>query len=716
MLLLPLLSWSQKDHWVLYPRVVDFDAGPSYQTINFSNPSTSLNTPYIVENSVFDEDGDLLFYLQDDMIFDKDGNFEDFYTSGGAIKKEVGIAPVPGQCRTYCIFFIEIFPLAVMNFSYSEVVVNDNDQITQINGPVVQIADFGGYGGLTVSPIVSGTTADRDIYYVNNDAGTVRKIRMSATGNTEITADAFSFPTTNSGFESEVELSPCGRYLGWSSGKIAYVKDLTTGTLYSNNIGGNDVISGLEFPVNCDRLYFTQPKKGIYRWDFLGSSTTLLSGMEAYGWSQLELTKHADLIYCVKKEQTGNGTLWGFDSASDMIISLGQEIPVFSYLYGATTDTYALPDQVDGEGDDFFYGLPPLELTSLDINELVLPDDIGNNPPVFYNCGLIELNVEYDGLPSNYSIEIVSVDPATGSPVYGAPYLDYQDNFGGAPSGTIDLRCLDDPISCDLFDHYLGQTFLITVTIDGRCGEPTISGYFKVFGAPSGPNDIKFDVYAGDGPVYSGPFNDIASPAKVTYFGAVDFSNSSGDITFYHLTVSEVDCITGAVIDDLYDSGPTAISSTAQLNFNLAALEIDGTTNYFQLNNFIEHCIIVTVEIGNNCGTATDYSYLTFREIEEPMPLWQAENDYNWQSPLAAVQVYPNPTSDLVHLRWETAKPQNGLLVLLDQTGRSVFQHSYGLGEGDQHLIIDCTSLPPGTYIYQWQSEQQTFQGKIVKL
>ncbi|GJM32127.1 MAG: hypothetical protein DHS20C18_11280 [Saprospiraceae bacterium] len=51
-MLIPLLTWTQKDKWVVYPRVVDFDAGPSYQAINFSNPSANLTTPYIAENNL----------------------------------------------------------------------------------------------------------------------------------------------------------------------------------------------------------------------------------------------------------------------------------------------------------------------------------------------------------------------------------------------------------------------------------------------------------------------------------------------------------------------------------------------------------------------------------------------------------------------------------------------------------------------------------------
>jgi hypothetical protein len=51
---------AQKDQWLLYPTEVDFPAGPSF----LAGPVTSGGTPYICENSVFDENGDLLFGLQ----------------------------------------------------------------------------------------------------------------------------------------------------------------------------------------------------------------------------------------------------------------------------------------------------------------------------------------------------------------------------------------------------------------------------------------------------------------------------------------------------------------------------------------------------------------------------------------------------------------------------------------------------------------------------
>ncbi len=195
-----------------------------------------------------------------------------------------------------------------------------------------------------------------------------------------------------------------------------------------------------------------------------------------------------------------------------------------------------------------------------------------------------------------------------------------------------------------------------------------------------------------------------------------DFYTSGGDIIFYQLMISEVDCTSGAVINDLYDSGATAISSVSQLNFNLAALEINGTTNYFGLNNFIDRCIIVTVEIGNNCGTATDYSYLKFREIEEPQPFWLSSGENAEGFSTNAMNIFPNPATDLLHFRWTTRKDLQGQLVFFDQAGRQVLQQHYGLQAGNQHLVINCSQLTAGTYFYRWQSEQQTFQGKIVKL
>lgn len=180
--LLPL-SDAQKDRWLLYPTEVDFTAGPSYTSFTFPNPAGSIGTPYIVENSVFSSDGDLLFYVQDGFIYNADGEYVNTISNDypGISSPEIGIAPVPGACNIYCVFAIYAVPLAASIFTYAEVVVDfDVPGNTYANVSSNGIIYGGNAGTLTVSQVIPGTQADRHIYVVSYGDGVVDRYTMTA--------------------------------------------------------------------------------------------------------------------------------------------------------------------------------------------------------------------------------------------------------------------------------------------------------------------------------------------------------------------------------------------------------------------------------------------------------------------------------------------------------------------------------------------------------
>lgn len=719
-----LHAGAQKDKWLLYSTEVDFDAGPSFSMYNFPAPGAGLETPYVVENAVFGEDGELYFFLQDGGVYNKNGlllhTFSD--TDGSLLKKEIGIAPAPGQCRTYCIFFLEATAFVGLHFNFFEMTVTGNGNPSYIGNTVTADIMSGNHGSLTVSQIVEGTVADRHIYVVSNAEGAVYRYLMTTTG---LFYDGLvtAFPSDND-YESEVEVSPCNRHIAWSAGPAAYVYNMASSQLYTLNVGPGS-FSGLEFAGDiCQDLYLSHRRKGLIQWRFGEEGfTEFIPESEAFNITQLERGKDG-FIYLVKNGLPA-GALWRLDVVNNFLESVNAEINVFSNLYGgATDDVYALPDQIDGEGDDSFFGVPPLHITGLDINQFALPPQDFSEPPVFYNCGPIELNVAYEGAPSGYRINIVSVDPVDGQPVYGGQYLNYQADFPGTPSGPIDLRCLDDPILCSLFDNYEGQMFLVTVRIRDRCSVGQASGYFRVFGPPSTPADIDFRILAGDGPVYPAPATDINNPALSTVYGTIDLTNSNGDITFYQLQVWEVDCGNGQNIGALYDSGPKIITSVSELAFNLAALEINGITDYFGANQYdIDgRCIEVSVTIGNNCGTESAYTYIKFREIDPPQLVLLSPGMEAGRlqalagEELSGIRAFPNPTSAAWSLAWPVSAPGLYTVRLFSPSGQLVERREVYLDKGEALLDFSLEGQPAGAYYFHIFSTAQSHFGKLIKI
>jgi hypothetical protein len=485
---LSVVSWGQKDKWMLYPAEVDFDAGPGFVPYNFSSPSSGLGAPYVVENSVFGENGELYFYIQNASIYDKDGVFYGNFSEPGLIKKEIGIAPVPGMCRTYCIFFIEALASATMCFKYVEIIIDDISGLPTFVSSAITADIYGGsHGSLAVSQAIGGIGGDRYIYVAANAWGELYRYRMTAAGLISEGVVA-TFPPSND-FESEVEISPCNRHLAWSTGSIAYVHDLLTGQLYSLSLGSRS-FSGLEFigHSNCRDLYLSHRVHGIVAWRFEQGQYIVLPGTQDFNLTQLERVKDGEFAMYLVKNGDDGGTLWKLNTDFITLEQVLAALPVYSGQYGgATDDVYALPDQIDGEGDDLFFGIAPIYVTSLSINQAPLPASY-SAVPSFSDFDPIGLAITYQGIATSYSINIVSVDIVTGEPVFGPGYLDYQSSFTGAPPASIDLRCLESPALCDLFDGYAGQPFLLTVTVSGRClYEGKASGYFQLFAPMAHP-------------------------------------------------------------------------------------------------------------------------------------------------------------------------------------------------------------------------------------
>ena len=698
---------AQKDQWLLYPTEVDFPAGPSFS----AGPVTGGVTPYLCENSVFDESGNLLFYLQHETaggnieVYDGSGNNVGAVSAGGGrAMKEIGIAPVPGQCQAYCVFMLTTFPSASMEFAYFEVNVGSNGNVAiSTNGYTVAGTHGGNSASLAVSKIVENTVADRDIYVIAA-GGYIYQYRMTGSGvaliNTYDISDSFS----GQGLRSEVELTPCGDKIAWSDGMDVYAYDFSSGTLYEKQTEGQ--IAGLEF-FGCDQLFFSQQGTGILRWQLEGGATTFLPGSADYDRTHLEMTVDNDWMYAVEdSEELGAGLLRRFDPIFLSFVPISQNVPVYSDGSTSTVDAYALPDQIDGEGDGSFYGVPPLVVEEWGINEESLPQTV-SGAIGFYNCNPVSLFANYSGIPSSSSIRIVTVDPSSGLPVIGG--LLYNGSID-LSSGPVDLRCLANSNACDLFDSHLGDYFLVQVYLADNCTEIRLSGYFRVLGPPQTVTDVGLEI-RGNGPVCSAS-QDITMPCEgSTLSSSVDFTNAVGDITFYQVDIWEVDCATGEEIQQLHAGDVEQVQSGTAFSFNV------NVFYNFLANNFVGKCVKISVEVGNPCGSLEDFTYLEFTD-DDPL-----EEDGGGSSAFlrsgssntGTAHAFPNPFTNGLTVVYNAPVDQKGELLVFSQNGQRVFRQPIDCVQGNNQYELPLQHLQSGMYYYRIVTASETHNGQVIK-
>jgi len=61
---------------------------------------------------------------------------------------------------------------------------------------------------------------------------------------------------------------------------------------------------------------------------------------------------------------------------------------------------------------------------------------------------------------------------------------------------------------------------------------------------------------------------------------------------------------------------------------------------------------------------------------------------------------FPNPTDDILHLRFYALKPENVNIRIFDMKGRQLIHKKLSNIQGQKDLIIDVSQLPLGNYIY----------------
>lgn len=81
---------------------------------------------------------------------------------------------------------------------------------------------------------------------------------------------------------------------------------------------------------------------------------------------------------------------------------------------------------------------------------------------------------------------------------------------------------------------------------------------------------------------------------------------------------------------------------------------------------------------------------------------------------IEAIRISPNPAEDQLTIRYQIDTDASVQLMLIDLTGRAIFQNNYQVRAGEQQIQLDLSKLPNGVYAVQLVGKDQSFSQKVI--
>ncbi len=780
---------AQMNYWTTPP--FKFNMNPATPTAT-AIPGYA-NSPYKVANGAYDQNGNLLFTVQDGYIYGPTGTYAgklggyNMSVCGDQFditRSEVSIVPIPGSCNQFYVIYVKECPIAQSVLLYVKVDCSGtnpvviNSQNVSVMCPPEQIAHMepegfiinldGSYDmtAFAVSKVYigSGSTAKRFIF--STSASGIYRSLISSTGITGPTliATYSALGLTSGSFESyEAELSRGSNMFAWvdaAGGSKALAKVHVIGINPSTGLWDYTVqhysiagATGIEF--NSEALY---PKLYVSRTGGVSkintqtrvvTSVTLPSGVDLSN-TFLEYAKN-NKIYGISptfdpENNLISTTLVGI-SSTDVISQLNAG---FDSRNRALNNIFTLPDQVDGDNYNQFIGNPIVSLAGFTINNIT-PSGNCTTLTNFFNCNPITFSATYTGgTPTKYKLVIKSTD-INCQMITGQGYINYNPTGAwalGQPPTNLDLRTLTDGAQLNL--STTPGRVNIAYTIRDACDhESTLNYTIMVSSAPQA--NIALEIYNSANPqTYLAPSHSISTPVPVgTYSLGYRISNSTGVITFYRAVIDEI--ASNGTATNIYDRylPINGVSGLTYENLNSYCVSAavwpvnpgfgecntglpdhdgststsgyNGYTGYFGYNNgaySYHRTFKLTVYIGNECLTVSDYSYLYVTTRNKSAVDGVGNEILNNNVSIGNnLIVFPNPTSDFVSFMITNQIEESYSLVLTDMYGKRVklLLDNESISAGTSKRTFSITDLPSGIYLYQLKSKSVNCNGLITK-
>lgn len=754
------ISIAQMQYWTMPDRVYSMTS---------SNPTASgisgASTPYSVANGVYNEFGTLLFYVQDNFVYDRNsnqvgelgiGNASSCTNNQSILNTEIVIVPIPETCAEYYVFYGMDSPAGISVLLYTKVDVSSGSPVVINNGSVFRSCFYPNIGtisgtypigfkvnnhagsdhlGIAVSKEVDvAGTRKRYLYTVNFDGIRVSEISTSGVTAGALVADynTLGLSQFSDFFSYELELSHGGNFLAWTStNNEAYVIEVNGASYVSGSIQTYtlDDPKGLEFnnSIQNPRLYVSYGS-GVTEIDIQNQLTQPVN-TNGYDLSNtyLEYARNGK-IYGVGPEMGGNPTdtyLVGIDAANNISpVPLGLDCRYDiapTYYQGV----YTLPDQIDGENYTSFNGFDDIGLEFVSLGGAFLNPSCNGRLSTVCADDLI-LNIGYGGTPIGHNISVYSMNNCQ------LGNLLYSNGFAsGAPALNTNLS--------SLLNITTTTRLFVEVRLFGGCDEElSASGYIDVI-VPV-PPVTKLEIYDyTNSQVYLSPSTDINNPVMV---GAASIgyriNNSTGTINDLRIEVEEVDN-SGNVVQLIYDEtiNVNGVSSYTYENLNGslcvptavwggsnsgASCTINGNAGfngYFSYQAAVQGPSYVgtryklTITLSNQCNSSTAFSYL---EIEQRFLRKKSTTASIENADMLSLNVYPNPANDQLNIETQLDEDQSLEISMFDAQGRLVktLMNNSFVQKGEFRRTFNISKLPKGMYIYRVQTNNESTTGRIV--
>lgn len=699
------ISHAQMKYWTTPPLKYNMSSA----TLS-STTLPGLGGSYSVANGVYDDNGNILFYVRDYNIYGSTGQIVGnlpYYTSGSKtvysdLNPEINIVPIPGTCREYYVIYSMDNPAGMSPVLYVKVDCSGSSPVVINNYfNAFHVPYHGGRDntGMAVSKLISGSSAKRFLFSVS--AGEIVRSEITSSGisagipvatSTELRLDIEDFDAI------EAELSWGGNYFAWSSyNGMVHIIELTpdgafvTGSLQTYPIPG---AKGIEFTMNTSnpKLYVSG-QNGLTQILTSNQSQTIVStGTFDLTNTHLEYAKN-NRIYGISPTYDSQGELssttlvginWGNNTFSSVNAGFDSRFTIPA-LY--TSGLFTLPEQIDGENYAYLNGTPAVQISSFTINGSAPAGncDEGGFGKYCQNSAL-SFNVTYSsGTPVQYKFDIQAIDWVCNF-ITGSGLMNYHGVWtNGTPEENFDLRSLTS--NGVNLGNCQGGPVRITYSVKDACGATTTTSEVVNMYIPV-PPVVALQIYNKNDPQnYLEPSHNINWPvlcgsSSIGY----RINNSTGAITYLTVLIEQVSpykliynrtTTVNGVTNLTYESlNNYCISSTVWGQYSgFESCNTDhntGWNGYFSYTNGLlskDKTFKLTVTVGNQCGSSTNWSYLKVNSIGNKLVTADNENGNNLVEDLA---IYPNPASNRITIQFNNLNEENYQIDVLDMTGRQV--------------------------------------------
>ena len=504
-----LNAQTQKSHWAMHPNEVDFTSLPAT-----SSTLNALTFAYTAGNSAYDPQGNLLFYVHDNQVYDAAHNsvgvLSDYFSGPSfptnivysGVQHEIALVPFSETCEKYYVIFLaagskQFVPSnnahQALLYSVVEITGSTVSVTSQTGSSTAQLLDRfnpGNLGGIAVSPelaeggrflfCVAGDEVNR---YFIDDNGITFEETIANVSTIGVESDVFDLTELELFWEGSSDNFKAR--LGWGQ-LINVFSPNTAGITIDLNIQGeylshtvnvfpdlNNVV-GFEFnPKNYNQYFICardhSGNTGVYFHRQNKRGPLKIDDSDGY-WSHIELGRDKQMH--IAEFSTGNPAF--FDPTLPPFAISGSGLSNFesdqnepfvgaASLYGF----FSLPDQIDGINNTFY----PDPVSDFTVNGNSLPDSWGPLPPINI-CQPIVL----DDLTENghtYRVTLEELD-GSGTPI-AAPTQPWLSTL------TTDLKSIPYDFSLNTLSNPNNTgNYRVTVEVRNLCQViDTKYGYFS---------------------------------------------------------------------------------------------------------------------------------------------------------------------------------------------------------------------------------------------